>query len=137
MSDWQERSKSKRGKIMGEWARPKSRGGDMSLAGVSPRNPGDYAELLDKFDDNRSPEDVEFLKDVLAYPNRADLGQEGQWPSGEEYPTEEDLVWMFNWLTERAGVSKQGVLKKLLNPNNPVDNKYRNEMTRAEIERRR
>ena len=126
MSDWHEKSRPKRGKIMGEWARGKSRGGDPSLSNTQPRNSSAYAELLDKFDDNRSPEDVERLKDILAWPNRANMGQEGGWPSGESYPTQEDLEWMFKWLEER---DSRGVLEKLLTPGrNKVDEKYRSEM---------
>jgi len=119
-------------------SKKKSKGGDPSLSGQQPRGSEEFEEQYDRYDDQLDPEGQEFLQTVLAWQNRADLGEEGRWPSGEAYPTDEDLEWMFNWIVERPEGEQKGISKllRLKPPGNEVDDRYRADIRSADINSR-
>lgn len=138
MSDWAKTEREDRLAAIqsGFPKRNKNLGGDPSLSGQQPRGMDEYGEQYGRFDDNLDAQAQELLQHVMSYQNRADLGSEGAWPSGEQYPTDQDLEWMLKWMLERGEGEKKGLAKLFSPPGNPVDDRYRKDIRQADISRR-
>lgn len=89
-------------------------------------------EWLAQYLEGFSPEEQKFIKTAVMHPQMAHYDPEvgnAPWPSGEEYPTEKDLIWFLEWLTAVGTEEKKyGFLQKLLGqkPDRAsVDERYR------------